>query len=177
MRSERAKAAYRRRSETAEFPNAGLKERFGVRKFRVRGLLKARAELLWAMLTYNEAQWVRLVWRGRGGGLERAERGKKGRGNGAQGVHRRGATGSHGSPTVLEPHGSQPDSISPRRRMESDNRRRGELFHSPSRLRFLRMGRGRPQSEDCGTEGRFRRSGCRERLRTLKTPRLVRWSG
>lgn len=63
MESETAKAAYRRRSETAEFPNAWLKERFGVRKFRVRGLLKARAELLWAMLAYNVAQWVRLVWR------------------------------------------------------------------------------------------------------------------
>jgi transposase len=64
MQSERAKAAYRRRAETAEFPNAWLKERFGVRKFRVRGLLKARMELLWAMLAYNVAQWVRLVWRG-----------------------------------------------------------------------------------------------------------------
>lgn len=64
MGSERAKAAYRRRSATAEFPNAWLKERFGVRKFRVRGLLKARAELLWAMLAYNVTQWVRLVWRG-----------------------------------------------------------------------------------------------------------------
>jgi transposase len=63
MESERAKAAYRRRAETAEFPNAWLKERFGVRKFRVRGLLKARMELLWAMLAYNVAQWVRLVWR------------------------------------------------------------------------------------------------------------------
>lgn len=64
MESERARAAYRRRSETAEFPNAWLKERFGVRKFRVRGLRKARAELLWAMLAYNVKQWVRLAWRG-----------------------------------------------------------------------------------------------------------------
>lgn len=63
MQSERGKAAYRRRSETAEFPNAWLKERFGLRKFCVRGLWKARAELLWAMLAYNVAQWVRLVWR------------------------------------------------------------------------------------------------------------------
>ena len=53
----------RREAETAEFPNAWLKERFGVRKFRVRGLSKVRAELLWAMLAYNVAQWVRLVWR------------------------------------------------------------------------------------------------------------------
>lgn len=64
MESERARAAYRRRSEVAEFPHAWLKERFGVRKFRVRGLRKARAELLWALLAYNVQQWVRLVWRG-----------------------------------------------------------------------------------------------------------------
>ena len=63
MESERAKAAYRRRSEVAEFPNAWLKERMGVRKFRVRGLRKARAELLWALLAYNIAQWIRLAWK------------------------------------------------------------------------------------------------------------------
>ena len=58
----RAKEAYRRRSEVAEFPNAWLKERFGVRKFRVRGLRKARSELLWAMLAYNVRVWIRLAW-------------------------------------------------------------------------------------------------------------------
>ena len=63
MQSERARELYRRRSEIAEFPHAWLKERFGVRKFRVRGLRKARAELLWALLAYNVQQWVRLVWR------------------------------------------------------------------------------------------------------------------
>ena len=63
METERAKAAYRRRSEVAEFPNAWLKERMGVRKFRVRGLRKARAELLWALLAYNIAQWIRLAWK------------------------------------------------------------------------------------------------------------------
>lgn len=63
MESERAKEAYRRRSQVAEFPNAWLKERMGVRKFRVRGLRKARAELLWALLAYNIAQWIRLAWK------------------------------------------------------------------------------------------------------------------
>ncbi len=63
MESERGRAAYRKRSETAEFPNAWLKERFGVRKFRVRGLRKARSELLWGVLAYNIAAWIRLVWR------------------------------------------------------------------------------------------------------------------
>ncbi len=52
----------RLQSEVAEFPNAWLKERFGVRKFRVRGLRKARSELLWAMLAYNVRAWIRLVW-------------------------------------------------------------------------------------------------------------------
>ena len=103
-----------------------LKERFGVRKFRVRGLLKARAELLWATLAYSVAQWVRLVCReplaARGGGLEGAE-------NGPQGVRRHDATVSHGS---------QPDSISPRRRIESDNRRRaGSLPLRPAALSDL----------------------------------------
>ena len=62
MKTERAKEAYRRRSELAEFPNAWLKERFGVRKFRVRGLRKARSELLWAMLASNVRQWMWLAW-------------------------------------------------------------------------------------------------------------------
>ncbi len=63
MESERGRAAYRKRSETAEFPNAWLKERLGVLKFRVRGLRKARSELLWGVLAYNIAAWIRLVWR------------------------------------------------------------------------------------------------------------------
>ena len=66
METERAKAAYRRRAEVAEFPNAWLKERFGVRKFRVRGLRKARSELMWAMLAYNVRVWIRLAWKPEG---------------------------------------------------------------------------------------------------------------
>jgi len=58
-------AAYRRRGEVAEFPNAWIKEKLGLRKFRVRGVVKAGSELLWACLTYNVMQWVRLMWRPR----------------------------------------------------------------------------------------------------------------
>ena len=47
----------------AEFPNACLKERMRLRKFRLRGLRKARSELLWAVLAYNVGHWIRLVWR------------------------------------------------------------------------------------------------------------------
>jgi hypothetical protein len=57
------RATYKKRSEVAEFPNAWIKEKLGLRKFRVRGLLKAGSELLWACLTYNIMQWERLVWR------------------------------------------------------------------------------------------------------------------
>ncbi len=63
MQSEEARAAYRRRAEVAEFPNACLQERMGLRKFRLRGLPKARSELLWAVLAYNVGHWIRLVWR------------------------------------------------------------------------------------------------------------------
>ncbi len=60
--STEAQAAYRKRSEVAEFPTAWLKERSGLRKFRWSGLRKARDELLWALLSYNVAHWIRLVW-------------------------------------------------------------------------------------------------------------------
>lgn len=63
MQTEESKAIYRRRGEVAEFPNAWIKEKLRLRKFRVRGLVKAGSELTWACLTYNIMQWVRLVWR------------------------------------------------------------------------------------------------------------------
>ena len=63
MESEEAQAAYGKRAEVAEFPNAWLKERIGLRKFRLRGLRKARDELMWSLLAYNVAHWIRLVWR------------------------------------------------------------------------------------------------------------------
>lgn len=47
----------------AEFPNAWIKEKLGLRQFRLRGLVKVRLEVLWAALTYNIQQWVRLSWR------------------------------------------------------------------------------------------------------------------
>lgn len=63
MATEAAKQVYRRRSEVAETPNAWIKEKFGIRKFRLRGLAKVRLETIWACLTYNVMAWVRLVWR------------------------------------------------------------------------------------------------------------------
>jgi transposase len=61
MEAEEMKAAYRKRGPVAEFPNAWIKEKLGLRKFRVRGLLKAGAELIWACLTYNVMQYIRLM--------------------------------------------------------------------------------------------------------------------
>jgi transposase len=63
MEQAEYRTIYRKRGEVAEFPNAWIKEKLGLRKFRVRGLLKAGSELLWACLTYNIMQWVRLIWR------------------------------------------------------------------------------------------------------------------
>jgi transposase len=61
MEQPEAKAIYRQRGPVAEFPNAWIKEKLGLRKFRVRGLLKAGTELMWACLTYNVMQWLRLT--------------------------------------------------------------------------------------------------------------------
>jgi transposase len=63
METEEYRANYRRRGPIAEFPNAWIKDKLGVRKFRVGGLAKAGTELVWACLTYNIMQWVRLIWR------------------------------------------------------------------------------------------------------------------
>lgn len=60
MEQPESKAIYRQRAEVAEFPNAWIKEKLGIRKFRVRGLLKAGLEMLWGCLTYNALQWIRL---------------------------------------------------------------------------------------------------------------------
>jgi transposase len=63
MEEAEYRAAYQKRGEVAEFPNAWIKEKLGLRKFRVRSLAKAGSELLWACLTYNIMQWTRLIWR------------------------------------------------------------------------------------------------------------------
>lgn len=65
MQTEEAKQIYRRRGEVAEFPNAWIKDKIGLRQFRLRGLIKVGMEVLWACLTYNIKQWIRLCWRPR----------------------------------------------------------------------------------------------------------------
>lgn len=60
MQTEEARAIYRERSQRAEFPFALIKQRFGLRQFRLRGLVKVGLEWLWACLTFNILQWIRL---------------------------------------------------------------------------------------------------------------------
>lgn len=63
MKSEEARKIYRQRGAVAEFPNCWIKEKLGVRKFRLRGKAKATTEAWWAVLRYDVMQWVRLIWR------------------------------------------------------------------------------------------------------------------
>jgi hypothetical protein len=63
METEEAQQLYRTRAQVAEFPHAWIKEKLGLRRFRLRGRPKVRAEAVWACLTYNIQQWLRLVWR------------------------------------------------------------------------------------------------------------------
>jgi transposase len=65
MQTEEAKQIYRQRPQVAEFVNAWIKEKLGLRQFRLRGLVKVQTECLWASLTYNIKQWIRLCWRAR----------------------------------------------------------------------------------------------------------------
>lgn len=63
METAEAKQIYRQRGAVAEFPNAWIKDKLGLRQFRLRGLIKVRMEAVWACLTYNIQQWIRLRWR------------------------------------------------------------------------------------------------------------------
>jgi transposase len=65
MEAPEAQAIYKQRAGVAEFPNAWIKDKIGLRQFRLRGLAKVSLEALWACLTYNICQWIRLCWRPR----------------------------------------------------------------------------------------------------------------
>jgi transposase len=62
MNTPEAKTIYKQRAGVAETPNAWIKEKFGLRQFRLRGRIKVRTEALWACLTYNICQWARQCW-------------------------------------------------------------------------------------------------------------------
>ena len=63
MTTDEARKLYRTRAEIAEFPHAWIEDKFGLRRFRLRGRQKVRAEAVWACLTYNIQQWLRVSWR------------------------------------------------------------------------------------------------------------------
>jgi transposase len=65
METAEAKQIYKQRAEVAEFPHAWIKDKFGLRQFRLRGLAKVTMEALWACLTYNVCLWIRLCWKPR----------------------------------------------------------------------------------------------------------------
>lgn len=67
METEEAKKIYRQRAPIAEFSNAWLKSKIALRQFRLRGLYKVTCEAMWACLTYNIQQWIRLRWRPQAG--------------------------------------------------------------------------------------------------------------
>ena len=63
MKTPEAQQIYKQRGAVAEFPNGWIKEKLGIRKFRLRGLRKATTEAFWGVLTYDVMQWIRLSWR------------------------------------------------------------------------------------------------------------------
>jgi len=62
MKTEAGQEIYKKRGPVAEFPNAWIKDKLGIRKFRLRGIAKAATEALWGAFTYNVQQWIRLSW-------------------------------------------------------------------------------------------------------------------
>jgi transposase len=69
METAEARQIYRQRAQLAEFPNAWIKSKIKLRQFQLRGRVKVTMETLWAALTYNIQQWIRLRWRA---GFEKA---------------------------------------------------------------------------------------------------------
>jgi transposase len=61
MSTAEAKALYRKRGPVVEFCHAWIKCKLGLRQFHVRGLVKVKAEMLWAALTYNIQLRLRLM--------------------------------------------------------------------------------------------------------------------
>jgi transposase len=60
MGTEEAQAIYRRRAPAAEFPNAVCRNQ-GLTQFSVRGLAKAKAQVLWHALSYNFRRFMNLI--------------------------------------------------------------------------------------------------------------------
>lgn len=59
MGTDEGKAKYKERAKIAEFPNADCRNR-GLIQFRVRGLVKAKAQTLWHVLAFNLLRMLKL---------------------------------------------------------------------------------------------------------------------
>ena len=62
MQTAEAKAIYKTRSQIAEFPHLWIRAKLALCQCRVRGVAKVRSECVWASLTYDIQQWIRLRW-------------------------------------------------------------------------------------------------------------------
>lgn len=60
METPEAKEIYKQRGAVAEFVHAWIKDKIGLRQFRLQGLYKVGIEIVWVCLTYNIQQWIRL---------------------------------------------------------------------------------------------------------------------
>lgn len=60
MQTVQAQETYKLRSRLAEFPFAWFKEKFGFRKFHVRGKTKALCEVIWVSITFNLLNYIRI---------------------------------------------------------------------------------------------------------------------
>lgn len=60
MKRPEVKELYKKRCEIAEFPHLWFKGVKNLRRFRVRGLVKAEIEAKWIALAYNVTQWMRI---------------------------------------------------------------------------------------------------------------------
>ena len=63
MQTEEYRSIYRQRAQVAEFSNACLKAKKGLRRFLRRGLSKVRAETGWGCLSCNVSIWIRRCWK------------------------------------------------------------------------------------------------------------------
>lgn len=60
MKKKEIRQLYKKRCEVAEYPHLWMKALCGIRRFSVRGLVKAGMEAMWMALAYNLAQWMRV---------------------------------------------------------------------------------------------------------------------
>jgi transposase len=60
MKNKEAREVYKRRCEVAEYPHLWIKALCGMRRFSVRGMVKAGMEAVWMALSYNVVQWMRV---------------------------------------------------------------------------------------------------------------------